>query len=197
MRDSFVLFQEQEEVIKKLSDEQAGKLYKAIFVYNRTGEAPELDFMLELIFTPIKQQLDRSTEKWEKTCQKRSEAGIKSGESRRNKTNKCSEKGTKRTNVHFVEHNERDPDPDPELKEKINKKEKSFIKPSIEEIKKYCLVRKNDICPEAFFDFYESNGWIIGKNKMEDWQAAVRNWERNSTSKQADLQSYKTKGGLW
>lgn len=114
-RNSFVLYQEQEEVIKKLSDEQAGKLYKAIFEYNRTGETPVLDFMLELIFTPIKQQLDRSTEKYQKALQQRSEAGKRSGESRRNKsneTNERSENRTKRTNVDFVEHNVPVPVPD-------------------------------------------------------------------------------------
>ena len=70
---------------------------------------------------------------------------------------------------------------------------KKFTKPTIEEIESYCTERKNDIDPSAFFDFYESCGWVIGKGSkpMKDWKAAVRQWERNSFSsgrkKQANL----------
>jgi hypothetical protein len=57
-------------------------------------------------------------------------------------------------------------------------KEKRFSKPSIEEIKKYCLERKNSVIAETFFDFYESKGWKIGNSPMKDWKAAVRTWEK-------------------
>jgi len=53
-----------------------------------------------------------------------------------------------------------------------------FIKPSVEEIAQYCKQRGNGIDPQAFWDFYESNGWKVGRNPMKDWKAAVRTWER-------------------
>jgi len=59
----------------------------------------------------------------------------------------------------------------------IQKENKKFKKPTIEEIKEYCLQRNNKINSEYFYDYYESNGWCIGKSKMKDWKAAVRNWE--------------------
>ena len=52
-----------------------------------------------------------------------------------------------------------------------------FKKPKIEDIKNYCLERKNNIEADRFFDYYESKGWMVGKNKMKNWKAAVRNWE--------------------
>ena len=55
-----------------------------------------------------------------------------------------------------------------------------FTPPTIQEVKAYCIERKNNIDPERFIDFYESKGWMVGKNKMKDWRAAVRNWERKS-----------------
>ena len=69
---------------------------------------------------------------------------------------------------------------------KVNKKKiykektttKNFKIPLIEEIKSYCLERNNNINAEQFFDYYSSKGWMIGKNKMKDWKAAVRTWER-------------------
>ena len=77
-------------------------------------------------------------------------------------------------------------------KEKDKKKNiiKKFSKPSFEEVKKYCLERMNNVDAGRFIDHYESNGWMVGKNKMKDWKAAVRTWERNNKSSspsQADI----------
>ena len=57
---------------------------------------------------------------------------------------------------------------------------KRFIQPTIEEVKAYCQERKNNVDAERFVDYYNSNGWMVGKNKMKDWKAAVRTWERNN-----------------
>jgi hypothetical protein len=56
-----------------------------------------------------------------------------------------------------------------------------FKKPIIDEVKNYCILRNNNIDAEAFIDFYESKNWMVGKNKMKDWKAAVRTWERRET----------------
>ena len=57
-------------------------------------------------------------------------------------------------------------------------KAKRFYPPTLDEVKRYCEERKNNIDPMAFIDFYSSKGWMIGKNRMKDWKAAVRTWER-------------------
>lgn len=59
----------------------------------------------------------------------------------------------------------------------------NFSPPDIQDVKAYCIERKNNVDPERFIDFYEAKGWMVGKNKMKDWRAAVRNWERNEASK--------------
>ena len=66
-------------------------------------------------------------------------------------------------------------------------KERNFIKPTLEEVKEYCLERQNGINAEQFIDFYESKGWLVGKSKMKDWKACIRTWERNNKSKQEDI----------
>jgi len=55
-----------------------------------------------------------------------------------------------------------------------------FQKPSLIEIKQYCNDRKNNVDSNKWFDFYESKGWMIGKNKMKDWKAAIRTWEKTN-----------------
>lgn len=55
-----------------------------------------------------------------------------------------------------------------------------FAKPDVEEVRAYCLERGNSVDAQKFVDYYESNGWRVGRNPMKDWKAAVRTWERNS-----------------
>lgn len=73
-----------------------------------------------------------------------------------------------------------------ELDTKANKsptKAKRFVKPTLSEIEQYCIERKNNVNAEQFYDYYESNGWKVGKNAMKDWKACVRTWERNGYDK--------------
>lgn len=58
-----------------------------------------------------------------------------------------------------------------------SKRAQRFTPPSVEEIREYCQERKNGIDPQMFYDFYSGKGWMVGKNKMQDWKAAVRTWE--------------------
>jgi len=62
-------------------------------------------------------------------------------------------------------------------------KRKRFEKPTLSEIKAYCIERGNKVDAQHFFDYYESNGWRVGKNSMKNWQAAVRTWERSEYRK--------------
>lgn len=70
---SFILYTDFEEVFSKLSDEDAALLIRTIFSYQRTGEVPTLPPTMDLIFIPIRQQLDRNKEKYLQKCQKMSE----------------------------------------------------------------------------------------------------------------------------
>lgn len=65
-----------------------------------------------------------------------------------------------------------------------------FIKPSLEEVKEYCLERNNNVDAERFIDFYESKGWMIGKSKMKDWRASVRTWEKKDTGKKEEMPNW-------
>ena len=53
-----------------------------------------------------------------------------------------------------------------------------FVKPTVEDIAKYCSERNNGIDPEAFFAFYESKGWKVGSSPMKNWKAAMTTWEK-------------------
>ena len=79
----------------------------------------------------------------------------------------------------------------------INNKGVSFKKPTVNDIKEYCLWRSNGIDAETFFDFYESKNWLIGKNKMKNWKACIRTWEKrqNKTNNNNTTSHRHQKGG--
>lgn len=76
---------------------------------------------------------------------------------------------------------------------KENIKRKNFVKPTIEEIQSYCIERNNGINAEAFYDFYESKDWFVGKNKMKDWKACVRTWEKRESKNKAEYKTFAQK----
>ena len=53
-----------------------------------------------------------------------------------------------------------------------------FQKPTIEEIRQYCLEKGYNVDAEQFFNFYESKGWVVGKAPMKNWRAAVSTWNK-------------------
>ena len=66
----------------------------------------------------------------------------------------------------------------PEIKLNDSLNRQIFIPPTADEVQAYCEQRQNGIDAQSFVNFYSSKGWMIGKNKMKDWKAAVRTWER-------------------
>lgn len=60
----------------------------------------------------------------------------------------------------------------------LYKKSSRFQKPTIEEIRQYCLEKGYNVDAEQFFNFYESKGWVVGKSPMKNWRAAVSTWNK-------------------
>lgn len=58
------------------------------------------------------------------------------------------------------------------------KNEKKFIIPNFNDVLEYCMQNDLDVDGVKFINFYESKGWMVGKNKMKDWKAAIRTWSK-------------------
>ena len=94
-KNSFVVYAEIKETIDELTDEEVGKLFRGMVEYQTTGKVPEFTGILKFAFIPVRQQMDRNNSKWQRTRERRAEAGrrggVKSGESRRNEANEANE----------------------------------------------------------------------------------------------------------
>lgn len=87
-----------------------------------------------------------------------------------------------------------------ELENKKNKQKKTsvFRKPSEEEVLDYCnSIGHGEFDAQRFVDYYDANGWKVGKNPMKDWKATVRNWIRNSEEKDSKQTHGAKKEELW
>ncbi len=59
---------------------------------------------------------------------------------------------------------------------------KRFVRPTLDEVKQYCVERHNSVDAQRFMDFYASKGWLVGNQPMKDWKAAVRTWEQRENN---------------
>jgi hypothetical protein len=172
-KKSFILYCDQQGVFNKLPDEIAGKLIKHIFAYVNDENPPCDDLLLSIAFEPIKTQLKRDLSKYEDYIDKQSVNGSKGGRPKKaNETQKTQaffEEPKKADNVIvIVNDNENE----------ISKK--GFVKPTIEDVKIYMKEQGMNDISERWMSHYESNGWLVGKNKMKDWKASVRTWKLNN-----------------
>ena len=97
------------------------------------------------------------------------------------KKGKCIMQKCKMEDAKMGNGNDENVPPIPDInpnKKPLEKPNKRFVKPTIEEVQEYCDERNNNINPEQFIDYYEANGWKVGKNSMKDWKAAIRTWEK-------------------
>lgn len=99
MKNSFVLYNEYSEQLSLLNMEQRGILFTAIFNYQNNQPLPEMDGMIKMAFSFIKNQLDRDKEKYDETCRKRAEAGRLGGAPKGNSNAKKQANQTKQANA--------------------------------------------------------------------------------------------------
>ena len=191
-KDSFVLYTEQKAVINKLSDEQAGKLIKAIYEYVETGEMPELDTVLDLVITPFKTILDKDKAKYEEVSKARAEAGSKGGkQSKQNETSKSKKKQKKQLQTKDSNCNDNDNEYDNDFKkENIKKKygENGNVKFTDEEYEKVKTYFPNDYEKriQNLDDYIQSKG-----AKYKDFVATLKNWARKEGYKPPDTKTEK------
>ena len=180
-KNTIVIYRDWKNIFDKLTDDEAGKLIKHLFAYIN-DENPRSDRLIELVFEPIKLTLKRDLKHWESVIEKRSLAGKASAEKRQQSSTNSThvdsvqQSSTNSTDSDSVIDSVIDTDKEVILKEKSSR----FIPPTIDEVKIYCLERQNSVDPEKWYNFYKAKNWMIGKNKMKDWRAAVHTWEKSN-----------------
>lgn len=183
-RESTVLFfKDLYKTLKVLPDEEAGALMRALFAVanNEDPNLPE-GSMAAAVFPLALDQMARLEEYRNKQAQRRAKTKVNQSEPETTK-GEPERTETNRTGTESEPNGSPYPYPYPYQDIKENTKEKSarFTPPTVEEVKAYASEHGCKIDAERFVDFYASKGWMVGKTKMKDWKAAVRNWARGKT----------------
>ena len=173
----FQYYETFEIVIEKIKDiEEREWLRKVIIQYGLHGIEPETFYSeaLEIAWTICKDLIDQQHHRREV-----------------NAANRAGKKAEPATNE---ENLAAEPQPEEKPAQEIQPekpKRKNFVKPTVEEIAAYCKEKNYNINAQQFFNYYESNGWKIGRNAMKSWQAAVQNWNMR------DKTNNKAAGTMW
>lgn len=118
------------------------------------------------------------SEEKEETEEKRTKREEKEDKEEYIYNNTLSESLSKVTEREEKENTIVQPDSEEKIQEKEKRKRRVFVKPTLEEIQAYCKERESTVSATAFYDWYESNGWMVGRHHMVDWKASVRTWEQ-------------------
>ena len=184
--DRFTTFRSTFEALKAFPAEDMKKAYIMMGEYALDGILPEPEVTAAYgLFLSIKPLIDASI--------KKSEAGRAGGSKQTEAELKQTEANTKQTEANCKQTTSKPKQTESkgEAKEESikikDKKEtlssesvkKKFTPPTAEEVRQYATEKGYTIDADRFVDFYASKGWLVGKTKMTDWKAAVRNWGRD------------------
>lgn len=186
--NAFVFYLEYESQLSRLSDEQLGKLIRAIIAYKKNGEPCDSgDIAVDLSFDFIKVDIDKQAENY----RKKAEAGRLGGS--KNKQNEASESNAKQKEANGSKSNHKkekekeiEKDIEKESSPKGEQKKERMARPTVEEVSEYCRERGNNVNAQHFVDFYQSKGWKVGTQPMKDWRACVRTWEQREKPRAAN-----------
>ena len=173
----FQYYETFEIVIEKIKDIEEREWLRKVFIqYGLHGIEPESfnSEALEIAWTICKDLIDQQ--------QHRREV---------NAANRAGKKAEPATNE---ENSAAEPQPEEKPAQEIQQekpKRKNFVKPTVEEIAAFCKEKKYTVNAQQFFNYYESNGWKIGRNAMKSWQAAVQNWNTREKA------NNKAAGTMW
>lgn len=163
--ETIAFFKTLKNTLDKLSNEEAGVLIKALFAAD-AGEDPDLSgasVAVEVVFPMIAEE----TRRLQKVREKRSLAR-QGGDKTVTKQEQTSDKTVPHNQSHSQSHISPNGD--------NSEKRKRFVPPTVEEVREYAREKDLQVDAERFVAFYSSKGWMVGKNKMTSWHAALSGW---------------------
>ena len=192
MKESIVIYARQRMALKRLTDAQRGVLLDALLTYAGGEEPTFTDGMVMVAFDFFRTQIDIDRAKYDEVCEKRREAGRNGGLAKKANATKCYQMQAKESKTKHDNDNNNDNDNVndnenvvivPTAQQPPQRKTAKFVKPTIEEIRAYTTAKHYTFDAEAFFAYYESNGWKVGRNPMKDWRMACTTWQKKQNER--------------
>lgn len=196
-KQSFVLYADVRKQVKKLSEQEAGRLFIALLDYAADGILPDLVGATDMCFAFIQASIDRDSVRWEEKRLKRIEAGrlggLISGENRKqaraDEANASITLSGEANEAVPVPIPVQVPVPAPDPASALFKQEKAvhkFVPPTVEEVRAYCKENKFAVDPGYFFRFYADADWTDTNGKaVRNWKQKLVQWASKEKERQA------------
>ena len=172
--------------MEALNDAEFGRLTRALLVYSMAGEQIALCGNERFYANRVMAQEDRFKASYAEISDARSEAG-KAGAAARWQNGKAipaNGKNSKAIPANVKNGNTETKTDIPLSNDSEGEtRARRFTPPTLDDVLAYVRERGSDVDPQRFLDFYASKGWMVGKNPMKDWKAAVRTWEKRELEK--------------
>jgi hypothetical protein len=192
MKSSFILHLDSLCILDKLTDEQAGRLFKAIYQYQQTKDLPTLDVLLDMVITPFINQFIRDELRYEETSEERRLAGSLGGKKRAenlkkrkqdaenhkgySKSSKCLKSKQNQANVANQADSDSDSDSDSVNDSdsgSVKESKKVFTPPTIEEVKEYFKEHGySESSAIKAYGYYNAGNWKDSEGKQ------VKSWKQ-------------------
>lgn len=170
--------------LEKLSDQEVGRLVRALLEYGETGETEELVGRESIAFDFIADDINRAKAAYEERCAK-NQRNIERRYARQDDTTvyDCIRTNTDVYETYQTKDKTKDKTKDNSLPPNgvSDTRAKRFTPPTLDDVSAYIRERGSNVDAQRFLDFYTAKGWMVGKNRMKDWKAAVRTWEKSAS----------------
>jgi len=169
-KSKIVFYTDWGNIFNALPKEQAGELIQHLCKYVNDENPPELPGLLNVVWIPMRDALKRDLRKYEAVCDKNKENIRKRWDKKDTTVYDRIKDDTKNT--------DKDKDKDKDIKEKYKKENTThFSPPELKEVAIYFKEKGSTVLEaQKFHGFYESKGWMVGKNKMKSWKGAAGGW---------------------
>ena len=155
------------DVVEPLDDEECGRLFKAMLGYSLDGREPQLTGNERFLWVVARQHMDREAEVYEKKVKhlKRGNVPVTEKKGSVSEQDKDKEKDK-----------EKDKDKDSLSLGGAGAPEEREKRPTLSEVMEFSQREGIQTDVEYFFNYYEANGWHMGKQPIRDWRAALKAW---------------------
>lgn len=199
--NAFVFYLEYGEKLSRLTDEQLGKLMRALIAYKQYGDICESgDVVVDMAFDFIRVDIDKQSEKY----RQKAEAGRKGGST--NKQNEADESKTKQNEAEASRTKQNEAEKEKDIEKEKEKeieieiendierestpngvrKRARFVPPTLEEVRAYCNERGSSVDPVRFFEYFDSGGWTDSRGqKVKNWKQKLITWESHGNGTRA------------
>ena len=207
------LFYDWYDMLSGLTKEELGEMFEAIMRYGYDGTEIETTGVVARMFPFFKRNIDRNEEAYEKTVEKRREAGRKGGKAKQMLTNESKiskeqeqNKEEEKEDENNYDYKQQNQEKECDLKSDIRDKDweeywgdyamddyENEMDDDVEKINNFIIEKGLDCDGREFYEYYKKRNWEVGGKRIENWKGLLISWAKNRKCDELSISKAPTK----